>query len=274
VAMDRWAAISAAGAPSARVGTGNALWTGNALAVWGGSQADSITGPGNSTVDCWSGAYDGCARFADGAIYDPKTDHWTAMAAAGAPSPRSDHLLAWTGTRVLVWGGDAYVVTNGQPKWTVFVDGGLYDPATAQWSPTAAAPFDASHAMGPALWTGDRLVVLDSNSNGNGATGWIYDPRTDAWAPIAAPVRPLNCIGPASVQAGSIVRGACGSSVQQTAARLDASANQWTIVDLPANAPDQPGILWTGARWIVWGGSSRPLKEAALALNSSVSRGA
>jgi hypothetical protein len=251
-AMDRWTAISAAGAPTARVGTGNALWTGHALAVWGGSLADSIAGPGGSTLDCWRGAYDGCARRADGAIYDTKTDHWTPMAAAGAPSARADHLLAWTGTRVLVWGGNGYVVTNGESKGTVFVDGGLYDPAAAGWSPTAAAPFDASHAMGPALWTGDRLVVLDSK--GTGAAGWIYDPRTDAWAPISAPVRPLNCVGAASVQAGSIVRGACGSGVQ-TVARLDASANRWTIVDLPANAPDQPGVAWTGARWIVWGGS-------------------
>jgi len=252
-ALDRWTAISAAGAPSARVGSGNAAWTGHALAVWGGSRADSIAGPGGSIVDCWRGAYDGCARLADGAIYDPATDHWTAMAAAGAPSARADHVLAWTGTRVLVWGGDAYVVTNGASKWTVFVDGGLYDPATAQWSPTAAAPFDASHANGAALWTGDRLVVFDSK--GAGAAGWIYTPGTDAWEPISAPVQPLSCIGAASVQAGSIVRAGCGSSVQHSVARLDASANQWTSVDLPANAPDQPGVLWTGARWIVWGGT-------------------
>jgi hypothetical protein len=252
-AMDRWTAISAAGAPSARVGAGNALWTGHGLAVWGGSRADSIAGPGGSIVDCWRGAYDECGRLADGAIYDPKTDHWTPMAAAGAPSARADHVLAWTGTRVLAWGGDAYVVTNGQPKWTVFVDGGLYDPAAAAWSPMAAAPFDASHAAGPALWTGDRLVVLDSK--GTGAAGWIYDSRTDAWAPISAPVRPLNCIGAASVQAGAIVRGGCGSGAQQTVARLDPVANQWTVVDLPANVPGQPGVLWTGARWIVWGGS-------------------
>jgi hypothetical protein len=99
-ATNRWRAMSAAGAPPARVGMGSTAWTGSALAVWGGMIADTIAGPGGSTLECSQTPYPDCSRLGDGALYDPQADRWTPMSSTLAPSPRADHTLVWTGKRV------------------------------------------------------------------------------------------------------------------------------------------------------------------------------
>jgi N-acetylneuraminic acid mutarotase len=57
------------------------------LWVWGGdsSPAGGVTG--------------------DGASYDLDTKQWAAMPTAGAPSPRAQHCVVWTGNEAIVWGG-------------------------------------------------------------------------------------------------------------------------------------------------------------------------
>ncbi len=46
---------------------------------------------------------------------DPTTDMWTAASTVGAPSARYTHTAAWTGSKMIVWGGfsGAYVNTGG-----------------------------------------------------------------------------------------------------------------------------------------------------------------
>jgi hypothetical protein len=41
-----------------------------------------------------------------GGRYDPETDSWSPTTATGAPSARVDHTAVWTGSSMLVWGGD------------------------------------------------------------------------------------------------------------------------------------------------------------------------
>ena len=49
---------------------------------------------------------------ADGAAYNPTTDHWRALSAAGAPLPRSGAAAAWSGAELLVFAG----LSGGQPQ--------------------------------------------------------------------------------------------------------------------------------------------------------------
>jgi hypothetical protein len=57
--------------------------------------------------------------FDGGARYNFATDTWNGVSTAGAPSARRRHSLLWTGSRLLVWGGDFAGVVD---------TGGIYNP--------------------------------------------------------------------------------------------------------------------------------------------------
>lgn len=88
-----------------------AAWSNGRLVVWGGMK----------WIPLPSDRADGRALepvyFGDGAAYDPKTDAWEMLPAAPL-SPRAEHTMLWTGSEILVWGGetrsgDSYEVTVG-----------------------------------------------------------------------------------------------------------------------------------------------------------------
>jgi Galactose oxidase, central domain len=80
------------------------VWTGSEMIVWGG----------------WTLA--GQVYFNDGSRYNPVSNSWTALPAAGAPSARRGHTAVWTGTEMIVWGG-----SNAAPA---LGDGSRYNPVT------------------------------------------------------------------------------------------------------------------------------------------------
>ena len=87
-ATDTWfGSASTVGAPSTRM-LFSAVWTGTEMIIWGGV-----------TTFC-SGPLD------TGARYNPSTDTWTPMSVTGAPTARLAHSAVWTGTQMIVWGGD------------------------------------------------------------------------------------------------------------------------------------------------------------------------
>lgn len=42
----------------------------------------------------------------DGGSYDPVSDTWTPLVPGGTPGRRVDHQAIWTGSQMIVWGGD------------------------------------------------------------------------------------------------------------------------------------------------------------------------
>jgi len=53
----------------------------------------------------------------DGDQYDPVVDTWTATTTTGAPPGRYSHTAIWTGSRMIVWGGQGvlgYLNDGGQ----------------------------------------------------------------------------------------------------------------------------------------------------------------
>jgi len=44
--------------------------------------------------------------FNTGGRYNPDTDAWSPTSTTNAPIARSDHTVVWTGTEMIVWGGD------------------------------------------------------------------------------------------------------------------------------------------------------------------------
>jgi len=141
---DVWTTLGTTGAPAART-FHTALWADNqtGMVVWGGQTL--VTN----------------SFFADGAVYYPVTQSWTALATTGAPSARSFHSAVYaTGTNsdvMFVWGG-----TNGS---AVTNTGGAY-----HFCRTASVPA-----------TTDTITAVDKNSTECTATGvqvtWPQNPN-------------------------------------------------------------------------------------------------
>ena len=89
-AGNSWTAVTTNGAPAAR-SQHTAVWNGSEMIVWGGSFFDG-------SLYFWN----------DGGRYNPAGNSWTAMSTNGAPNGRAYHTAVWTGSEMLVWGGNNY----------------------------------------------------------------------------------------------------------------------------------------------------------------------
>ncbi len=153
-ATDTWEPTSIVDAPSARTRQ-TAVWTGSKMIVWGG----------------WGGfGLDPAVKT--GGIYDPTTDTWEQTDTLTAPSKRYMHTAVWTGSKMIVWGGNP--VTNAiQPLHT----GGIFDPETNTWQPTDTLTAPPGRYEHSAVWSGRTMIVW----GGAGQSGGIYNPETDNW---------------------------------------------------------------------------------------------
>ena len=204
----RWTAMTTTGAPEGRANHVSA-WTGTELVVWGGqSPAGALSDGGiyNPTTDTWtalslpnapSGRFAAEAVWAgdrllvwggeaalpldDGAqlVYENGVaTRWDAISATGAPSARSGHSIVWTGTEMIVWGGDSNDTKLG--------DGSRYNPTTDTWTPLSTDGAPGARDSHSAVWTGvDMLIIGGRTANGATATGFAYDPATDKWRPLS-----------------------------------------------------------------------------------------
>ncbi len=162
---DAWAATNAASAPSAR-SSPTAVWTGNEMIVWGGRVL---------TEDCGQ-CPDIITELATGRRYDPATDTWSRVTRRGAPAGRDGHVATWTGSQMIVWGGED--AAGGG-----LASGGRYDPATDTWTATACAGAPTGRNGATAVWTGGEMIVW-GGTDGQGhplKTGGLYDPAADRW---------------------------------------------------------------------------------------------
>jgi hypothetical protein len=211
------------------------IWTGEEAIVWGG----------------W-GSEHGRNRRADGAAYNPTTRRWRMI----APSPlsgRHNHAAAWTGTEMLIVGGDG---TR---------DGAAYDPVSDTWRRLPDAPFplgsiDDETALDPAVFIDNELWVWAVSTD----QAARYDSREDRWIRAAAPPFDDPADGVLRVVDGHLI--AVGSSRTSTAlvvARADLTTGAWTRLPDGVLTADElvPSIdpAWTAAagdRLIAWSISS------------------
>jgi N-acetylneuraminic acid mutarotase len=159
-ATDSWTATRAdATAPEAR-SIHTAVWTGREMIVWGGG---TIVPPPRT--------------MNSGGRYDPATETWTPTPVEGAPAGRWRHTAVWTGSEMIVWGGDASGVSN---------TGGAYDPGTNSWRWTSTLLAPAPRVDHTAVWTGGEMIVwggvTDVPLSGTRlSSGGRYDPVLDSW---------------------------------------------------------------------------------------------
>ena len=247
VARKAWVTVKSDRPPAPRAHYAVAL-VGRRLLVWGG----------------WAPPR---AALGDGAVLDLARKSWKKMSAAGAPSPRLDPTaVAWTGSRLLIWGG------RSAPTWPgplrALGDGAQYDPARDRWTPMSPVNAPAPRTGATVAWTGRRLVVVGGVPDQSGAAtlgdGGVYDPVADRWTPLQAPggdvVLPKGNVGPLT----RVVVAADGRVVFLPEALgevvvLDADHGRWSRIsaDVDGAGPGKRNsfrAFLVGRRLIVWGG--------------------
>jgi N-acetylneuraminic acid mutarotase len=251
-ATDIWTAISETDAPSGRF-QHTAIWTGNAMIVWGGFVSNDVGGDTNT-----------------GGIYNPETDSWKATAGAAAPLPRAHHSAVWTGTEMIVWGGNDYTIFNP------FASGGRYDPEADSWLPVfqdMSGPPTAREGHF-AFWSGTEMIIWGGFyqfviDTGYLNTGARYDPASDSWTYTSVADAPTPRVGFAAVWTGSkmIVWGGfhvdnnVSPGVREylnSGGSYDPGLDNWKTISVTgAPSPrDSASAVWTGAEMIAWGGFS------------------
>src|SRR5438034_8677962 len=101
-------------------------------------------------------------------------DTWAATNTTNAPTARSSHTAVWTGSEMIVWGGNDI-------DYNPLNTGGIYNPSTDSW--TATSIINAAHArfFHTAVWSGSEMIVWGGYNNGELNTGGRYNPETDSW---------------------------------------------------------------------------------------------
>ena len=152
-----------------------AVWTGDRMIVWGGSDNDLVP-------------------FGNGAAYDPVADDWTAVSGSNAPGARSTHAAAWSGRDMFVWGGLG--------SSALLDTGGRFTDASDAWLPmsTAGAPRPRQYVNG--VWAGNYAAFWGGYASGVVDTGGLYCACTSAPgqatnpSPANDPETPI-CVAPA-----------------------------------------------------------------------------
>jgi len=238
--------VTRTGAPTGRWGHA-AVWTGGKMIVWGGR--DQFPSFGNRR---------------DGAIYDPASDEWKLMTAAGAPEGRSQMAAAWTGREMMVWGGFG----EGSTAWS---SGGRYDPALDKWEALPALGAPSARVESLSVWTGSEFIVwggITPDLKRTLSDGARFNPAANTWTPIKESQSPPGVWGAPALWSGT-------EMIFWSGARQNGDENVNTVTSegfafhpgtaswrkLPTEGAPAPRFfhtsVWTGASMIVWGGGDQ-----------------
>jgi galactose oxidase-like protein len=295
---DHWSQLPAAPIPG-RTGAA-AVWTGQQMLVWGGgsgSQSEELRSDGaayDPATNRWStlpagplagrtemasvwtgqdmfiwGGYDndspGSFHATDtGALYDPSTRTWRQL----PPSPlsaRVDATALWTGSEVVVIGGQPAVITS---QLRAYTDVAAYNPSTNTWRRLPPLPVPtgrqaeyveavaaSSHIIYAwVAWT--HLIERHGHPIGErvGLQMVRFEPTTNDWleiAPSASAPRGVNdpqwtgkeiIMPPASPVCAS----SCPVAIDVPGARFNPHTEVWTRT-APSSDGDVDGLaFWTG----------------------------
>ena len=232
--LGTWTPTSLTNAPEARR-SHTAVWTGTEMIVFGGYG--------------WVQSIGAFADMNSGGRYNPAADVWTATSTATVPA-LVDHTAIWTGTEMIVWGGNTG-------------SGARYDPAGDSWLPTSTTGAPTARREHAAVWTGTEMIVWGGQTIGGSGlnTGGRYDPSTDTWRAMSTLGAPSPRVRMAAVWTGSelVVWGGVASLADgpflTDGARYEPIMDTWTPISATdARSGTDLAGFWTGSEVLVWDG--------------------
>jgi N-acetylneuraminic acid mutarotase len=191
-------------------------------------------------------------------VYDPANNTWQVLNPAGGPTAVGFRSAIWTGTKMIVWGGE----TDGS-------HGGIYDPATNTWKLMSNVGAPSKRGNFAMVWTGTKVIIWGGSSasgdvNGDDFKndGAIYDPVTDTWQAMSLVNAPVSRYQPGHVWSGTKMiiwggyRFANGQVYLNDGASFDPATNTWQAISTSGapSARARPAAQWSGSKMIVWGG--------------------
>jgi len=221
----------------------SAVWTGTEMIIWGGFN--------NGTSSYYT---------TDGARYNPTTDTWTAMSDVNSPAGVQSGTAVWTGTEMIVWGGEG-------PLGTQLNTGGRYNPTTDTWTPTSTSgAVPTGRVYHSAVWTGTEMIIWGGATlTGFTNTGGRYNPATDSWTATSIGTNvPVARTYPTAVWTGVYVvvwggSNGAGGVTTNTGGRYNPATDAWLATSVGPGVPTARmyhTAIWSGAAMIVWGGSA------------------
>ncbi len=183
-------------------------------------------------------------------------ESWTPTSVNYAPTARGQHTAVWTGTKMIIWGGNG---SNGNYK-----TGGLYDPLSNTWATVDSINSPSGRSGHTAIWTGSKMLIWGGFGPNYQRTGGAYNPAMNSWSSIDTANAPSARRWHTAIWTGSkmLIWGGQGSSGSvNTGGIYDPVLNSWTIMS-SSNAPSpryHHTAVWTGSKMIVWGGDSTGL---------------
>jgi hypothetical protein len=186
------------------------------------------------------------------------TAGWFPLVQTGAPAGRSSHSAVWTGTAMIVWGGQN---TNANE----LADGASFNPSTGTWTvlPTTGAP--VARVYHTAVWTGSEMIVWgginydvpsQQQMRNDGAR---FNPTTGTWTPLSTTGAPIARYAHSAVWTGTemiVWGGGTFTGALRDGGRYNPTTNTWSPLST-TTAPSTRNMhtaVWTGTEMIVWGG--------------------
>src|SRR6185369_15680396 len=101
----------------------------------------------------------------------------------GGPSARFFPTAVWTGTEMIVHGGE--IIVGGIPQ--ALGVGGRYAPSTDAWTPVTTSNAPVPRGAYGTVWTGTDMIVWGGATNVSGLTntGSLYKPALDTWTSMS-----------------------------------------------------------------------------------------
>lgn len=200
---------------------------------------------------------DACDQATGAITHDPSGPgclSWKPTSTTGAPDAREQHSAVWTGSKMIIWGG------NGGPGKLFLDTGGVYDPTNQSWTPVSTTGAPSARHSHQAVWTGSKMIVWGGfGAGGAAAGGGLYDPATDTWTALPSMGEPTTRIRHSALWNGKtmLVFGGLSNNVAiKQGASFDPVTSTWT--NLPTAGQPQSrfnhSAIWTGDRMIIWGG--------------------
>jgi len=205
----------------------------------------TLAAPGDYILPAVSDPFGGCVD-----------DTWTATSTINAPLARIEYTAIWTGSEMIVWGGE-------DDSINYLNSGGTYNPTTDSWTATSTTNAPTPRIAHTAVWTGSEMIVWGGHDGTLANTGARYNPATNVWIPTSTINAPFGRASQTAIWTGGemIIWG--GTAPQNTGGRYNPDTDSWTAT-ATTNAPEgriSHTAVWTGNEMIVWGGQDQSLNR-------------